>query len=346
MNIAIYGAGSLGTIMGAYLSQSAENVDLIDVNEEHINKLNENGATIKGSIEFHSKVNAITPDKINKKYDLVLLLTKQIYNNDVLPIIKNILNTDGILLSLQNGVPEHFISETILKEQIIAGSVEFGATYAEPGVSNLTTTYDTFKEYALQIGELNGVVTERIKNIKEVLEHIGGVFVSSNLIGTKWSKLLINSSFSGLSAACGCTYGDIMDDEVGIQSALYIISEGIQVAEKQGIEFEIMSGVDFTQFKIIDNIEKQTKKLKMIMEPNRKLEASMLQDLQKGRKTEIHYINGLVAQEGDNIDIPTPYNDKIVEIVSEAENKKTVPQFSESIAEFAKIIEQKKELLI
>lgn len=91
MNIAVYGAGSLGTIMGAYLSSTNENVDLIDTYDEHVNTLNSKGATIEGTDNFHISVNALKPNEINQQYDLILLLTKQTYNKDVLPVIKNIL---------------------------------------------------------------------------------------------------------------------------------------------------------------------------------------------------------------------------------------------------------------
>lgn len=88
MKIAIYGAGSLGTIMGAFLSESNPDVDLIDVNEAHVNELNNNGAHIVGKVDYSQNVKALTPSQINDKYDIVLLLTKQVFNKDVLPTVK------------------------------------------------------------------------------------------------------------------------------------------------------------------------------------------------------------------------------------------------------------------
>lgn len=334
MNIAIYGAGSLGTIMGAYLSTTDHTVDLIDNFEEHVDLLNESGATITGTTDFHISVNAIKPEEINKTYDLILLLTKQTYNKDVLPLLKNILNKDGILLSLQNGVPEEVIQQYIPKEHIIAGSVEFGATFKEPGVSELTTEYDAFKNYALQIGELNGEITDRLKELKNVLDSIGNVHLSDNLMGTKWSKLLINSAFSGLSAALNCTYGDILDNRIAFTAAMHIVDECIKAGHANNVQFANMG---HHSIEIFENLN-HSDKLNDLMKPNRRLEASMLQDLRKNRKTEIDYINGLVVYAGNKNNISTPFNQIIVDTVSTASTYKTLPDFDNTLRKFKKII--------
>lgn len=334
MNIAIYGAGSLGTIMGAYLSSSEHTVDLIDTFEEHVETMNELGASITGTTDFHISVNATKPEKINKTYDLILLLTKQTYNKKVLPLIKTILNKDGVLLSLQNGVPEEVIQQYIPRKNIVAGSVEFGATFKGPGVSELTTDYDAFKNYALQIGELNGEITNRLKALKNVLDSIGNVHLSDNLMGTKWSKLLINSAFSGLSAALNCTYGDILDNRIAFTAAMHIVDECIKVGHANNVQFANMG---HHSIEIFENL-KHSDKLNDLIKPNRKLEASMLQDLRKDRETEIDYINGLVVSVGNKNNISTPFNQIIVDTVSSASTSRTLPNFDNTLQQFKKLM--------
>lgn len=219
MRIAIVGAGSLGTIVGAYLADGGLDVELIDAYQEHVDALNQTGAKVTGTTEFQAKVKAITPDQKSGQYDLVLLLTKQLYNDSILQELIPFLNEDSMVCSLQNGIPEEKVASIVGEKRVIAGSVEFGATFIEPGVSSLTTEYTQFKQYAFQIGELNGEITERIQRVKSVLDLMGGTHISDNLVGTKWSKLLINNAFSGLSAALNGEYGDIIDHEAGIVSA-------------------------------------------------------------------------------------------------------------------------------
>lgn len=337
MNIAIYGAGSLGTIMGAFLSESDANVDLIDVNQAHVDKLNEEGAHVVGATDYRHAVRAITPDEVNKRYDIILLLTKQVFNQQVIPKVRDILKFNGTVVSLQNGIPEELIQEVLPPANIVAGSVEFGATFEGPGVSRLTTEFDTFKNNAIQIGELDGAVTERTRAIQKALEPIGGISVSDNLPGTKWAKLIINSALSGMSAATNSTYGDVMDDSIGAKSTVYAMNEVVKVGKSNGIEFEKLSILNPEAFAEITDEKAQIEIMKDTLKASRSIEASMLQDLRKGRATEINYINGAVTKIGKANGVSTPINDLIVDIVSNAQNNKTVPDFDESMEQFKKL---------
>lgn len=337
MKIGIYGAGSLGTIMGAYLSQQYADVDLIDTNRAHIEALNTTGAHVIGP-DLTQAVHAMHPDDITEMYDIVLLLTKQVYNEPVLAKVRTILKEDGILVSLQNGVPEEFIQQQIPRERIIAGSVEFGATYVGPGESRLTSDYEHFKTYAMQIGELDGKKTDRIIHLKEILDHIGGTEISDNLPGTKWSKLVINSTFSGLSAACNGTYGDVLDHPVLLRAAIHTMQEVVEVGHAHGITFAPMSTFEPAAYATLDDIDEKLSTVPQLMHGSRDLEASMLQDLQKGQPTEIRFINGIVTMYGNTYDIKTPFNSLIQEIVEEAQAAKTVPDFETSVARFAALL--------
>ncbi|MDP9726096.1 2-dehydropantoate 2-reductase [Priestia aryabhattai] len=341
MRIAILGAGSLGTIVGAYLTAGGMDVELIDAYKEHVDNLNQIGAKVVGTTEFQAKVKAITPENKSGKYDLVLLLTKQVYNDSVLKELLPFLKEDSIVCSLQNGIPEKKVASIIGDERVIAGSVEFGATFIEPGVSSLTTEYNQFKKYAFQIGELNGETTERIQRIKSVLDLVGGTHISDNSVGTKWSKLLINNAFSGLSAALNGEYGDILDNEVGIVSAVHIADETIKVGHANGVKFAKMGGLDLESLELRseNDIPKRIKTFRASMEPSRLLRASMLQDLEKKRKTEIDYINGVVPKMAEGTGISTPYNNMVVKLVKLAEESQTVPNFVVNIKFFRDMIQ-------
>ncbi|MGG4129186.1 2-dehydropantoate 2-reductase [Paenibacillus illinoisensis] len=343
MRIAILGAGSLGTIVGAYLADGGMDVELIDAYQEHVDALNQTGAKVVGTTEFHAKVKAITPDQKSGTYDLVLLLTKQLSNGTILRELLPFLHEESIVCSLQNGIPEENVASIVGAARVIAGSVEFGATFMEPGVSSLTTEYTQFKKYAFQIGELNGETSDRIQRVKSVLDLVGGTHISDNLVGTKWSKLLINNAFSGLSAALNGEYGDILNDEVGIVSAVHIADETIKVGHANGVEFVKMNGFDIASLELQSeqDIPERIKTLRYVMEPSRLLKASMLQDLEKKRKTEIDYINGVVSSKAEGTGIATPYNDLVVKLVQAAEETQTVPDFQTNIEEFKHLVDRR-----
>ena len=74
---AIYGAGSLGTVLGAYITKNGGKIDLINRNKAHVEALNKNGARIIGTVDMTVPVKALTPDQMTEKYDIIFLMTKQ-----------------------------------------------------------------------------------------------------------------------------------------------------------------------------------------------------------------------------------------------------------------------------
>ena len=113
MRTAILGAGALGIIIGARMTQKGQQVDLIDSFKENVDALNANGATVTGYLELHQPVKALTPEEMVGTYDLVLLLTKQTANETALPKLLPYLHKDSIVCTLQNGVPEESVAAIV-----------------------------------------------------------------------------------------------------------------------------------------------------------------------------------------------------------------------------------------
>lgn len=336
MRIAIMGAGSLGTIIGALITAGGQDVDLIDINKEHVDTLNHSGAKITGFMNLTIPVKALLPNEMTGKYDLVFLLTKQVYNQISLEQLLPHLNPDSTVCTLQNGIPEDFVSSVIGRERTIGGVVGFGATWLGPGVSELVTEVHTVKNYAFDIGELDGSITPRLEEVKRILNVIGHCHISANIMGIKWSKLLMNATFSGMSAALGCRFGDVLDNETAMYSLAHIANETIKVARAHGIKLEEMQGKDMEFLELQDESDIPNKMdfYQEVWGPHSNTKASMLQDLEKNRKSEIDYINGFVCSKGREVGIKTPFNDLVVKLVKESENHGCSPEFSVNIKHF------------
>lgn len=336
MRTAIMGAGSLGTIIGALIIRGGKEIDLIDSFKENVDVLNANGATVTGFMEINVPVKAITPDEMTGKYDLVILLTKQTNNEVALKQMIPHLHEKSTVCTLQNGIPEESVASYVGRERTVGGAVGFGATWIRPGVSELTSPAETVKKFAFDIGEMDGSITPRIHQVKEVLELAGGCHVLANLMGIRWTKLLMNATFSGMSAALGCTFGDVLYDDEAMVCVAHIADETIKAAHASGHRLVEMQGVDFEFLELQDDADIPGKMdfYRKVWGPHAKLKASMLQDLEKGRKTEIDYINGVVSRKGRVAGLPTPYNDKVVELVKEAEFRGMVPDFQANIKRF------------
>ena len=312
---AIYGAGSLGTVLGAFITQNGGQVDLINRNKAHVDLLNEKGAHIIGTVDMTVPVKAITPGEMEGKYDVIVLLTKQLHNKEVVTMLKEFLSEKGVIVTLQNGIPEPLIAEIVGSEHTMGCAVEWGAALIEPGVCRLTSDKDSL---SFHMGKMPGITDEQFKMVKDLLELMCPVHEEENLMGARWSKLLINATFSGLGTVVGGVFGDVSENEAGQKVAIRCMKECIDVGHASGTEFAPVQGKNIVGLFYYKNAIKRAigcKLLPIAMKKHRDIEPSMLQDIKNGKPCEIDAINGVVCDFGKKYGVKTPINDRIVEIV-------------------------------
>lgn len=327
MRAAIYGAGSLGTILGAYITKNGGEVELINRNKAHVEALRSNGATVTGTVNFTQKVTAYTPDEMSGRYDIIFLMTKQQHNGEVVAFLKDYLAEDGVIVTLQNGIPELLIGEIVGEERVLGCTVAWGATMKEPGVCELTSTPDSL---TFSLGSLQAQPNKHLADVKALLELMGPVEIDRNFIGSRWSKLLINSAFSGMSAVLGCTFGEAAGNKVSRRVVQALIKECIDVCAAGNIRIEPVQGKDIVKLLDYKNSIKKAFSFFIIPIAIRKhalLKASMLQDLEKGKKCEVDAINGVVSAFGRKVGVPTPMNDTVVNVIHQIEDGKLTPSF-------------------
>ena len=328
MRIAIYGAGSLGTILGAYISKGGVPIELINRNKAHVEALKAGGAQVVGTVQFSQKVIAYTPEEMSGKYDVIFLMTKQQHNKEVVQMLDNYLASDGALVTFQNGLPEMQIADILGAERVLGCTVAWGATLKEAGVCELTSEPDAL---SFSLGTVSEKRNKNFDNIKAVLELMGKVDVEENFIGTRWSKLLINAAFSGMSAVLGCTFGEAAGPRASRRIVQALIKECIDVCKAGGIRIEPVQGKDIVKLLDYNNSLKRAFSFFIIpiaIRKHAKLKASMLQDLEKGKLTEVDAINGAVSEYGRRVGCPTPMNDRVVEIIHGIEQGRLKPEFA------------------
>lgn len=327
MRAAIYGAGSLGTILGAYITKNGGEIELINRNKAHVEALRSNGATVTGTVNFTQKVTVYTPDEMSGIYDIIFLMTKQQHNGEVVAFLKDYLAEDGVIVTLQNGIPELLIGEIVGEERVLGCTVAWGATMKEPGVCELTSAPDSL---TFSLGSLQAQPNKHLVDVKALLELMGPVEIDKNFIGSRWSKLLINSAFSGMSAVLGCTFGEAAGNKVSRRVVQALIKECIDVCAAGNIRIEPVQGKDIV--KLLDYKSSIKKAFSFFIIPiairkHALLKASMLQDLEKGKKCEVDAINGVVSAFGRKVGVPTPMNDTVVNVIHQIEDGKLTPSF-------------------
>lgn len=323
MRVAIYGAGSLGTVLGAYISKNIGNssidlgkgIELYNRNKAHVEALNKNGAHIIGETDFIQKVLAFTPDQMEGEFDYIFLMTKQLNNRETIGFLKPHIKADGALCTMQNGLPEPDIADVLGRDRTLGCTIAWGATMGEPGFSKLTSSPDAL---TFGLGAPYAEGKKHVETVKKILELMGPVAVEDNFIGARWSKLLINAAYSGMSAVINDNFGGVCENKKARRCAQAIMKECIDVTKAAEIKIEPVQGKDISKLFDYNNPLKKAFGYMLIpiaMKKHYGIRASMLADLEKGKPCEIDAINGSVCREGDKVNVDTPFCDKVVEIV-------------------------------
>lgn len=318
MKVAILGSGAMGTVLGAFMTKNGCQVELVDNYKAHVEELNRSGAHIVGTVDMRVPVKAIFPEEMEGIYDVVFLFTKQLANDKVLPALCEHLDENSTVCTLQNGVPEPFVAQYVGEKRTVGGTVLWGATFLEPGVSELTQDI-TKSDHLFEIGEIDGTVGDRIKKVASLLEYMGPTKITDGLMDARWCKLVNNACMSGMSAVCGCTFGEVLDNPVSRACLSYIGREIKTCCEAEGHHLTELLGVvgraECLALRDQKEFDDSQRMFLEMYEGLRPAKASMLQDLEHGRPTEVRMINGYACQTGDKHGIDTPFNDKVVEIV-------------------------------
>lgn len=321
--IAIYGAGAMGTVLGAWLTEDGLQVDLITRNQAHIQALREKGATVEYAVSGQTattKVNALFPSEMSGQYDVIFLMTKQRQNKEILTQLLPYLKEDGVVCTTQNGLPEPSVAEIVGEERTYGAVTSYGATFIESGKVEMTSDFSAIR---MQVGGYKNDGA-KLPLLEEILSCVGDdsnegfVQTTDNLLGARWGKLAINGAFSGLSTMTGLTFGEIAQRSKTRKLTLGILREAIAVAKASGVTLEKMQG---------HNMEKMLGGstplqrffaylvLPLAMKKHKKLLSGMLKDIQNGRRCEIDFINGVIVKEGAKAGVETPLCSQLVEIV-------------------------------
>ena len=323
MRVAIFGAGSLGTVLGAYISKNVKEseidlgngVELYNRNRDHVIALREHGARIDGEVSFTQPVLALLPSEMGGLFDYIFLMTKQLDNERTVEFLKPHLKDDGAIVTTQNGLPEPLIAQIVGEDRVLGCTIGWGATMKSPGCSTLTSSPERL---CCDIGAISDGGKRHLDAVKSILELMGPVNIKENFIGARWSKLLINASFSGMSTVIGDTFGAVCDNHKARRCAQEIIKECIDVATAEGIALEPVQGNDISHlfgYRTAFGRLRSFLLIPIAMRRHRGITAGMLVDYRNGKPCEIDAIVGVVCKEGDKAGVDTPFCDTVVKLV-------------------------------
>ena len=318
--IAVLGTGAIGSSVGSELTRAGEDVWLIDQWPAHVEAMKSKGLLIKmvdGDLQIAVRaLHLCEVCELKQKFDIVLLTCKSPDSIWLAQFIKPYLASDGVLVSLQNSLNDEWIAPVIGYERDVAAVIELAAELWEPEiVKRHTSPARTW----FALGETHGRVTPRVQELVKILGATARAEVKPNIWGGKWSKLTVNSMSQAVSGILKISDWEIAQKPDLLQLCILLGRECLDVGFSQGYQIEPIFGMTAEEMRgSTDETLKKTM-LTLFSHIGQTSINSFLQDLIKGRPTEVHHMNGLVAAKGRAAGIPTPLNDEIVRIVERIE---------------------------
>jgi 2-dehydropantoate 2-reductase len=218
------------------------------------------------------------------------------------------------VVDFQNGINDERVAAVAGRERTLGCVITIGAGLYEAGHAMRTDS----QSVGFKIGELDGRETARARKLAEVMNAVAGSTVTTNLFGERWSKLTVNCMANPLAGLSGLGSAEIRSAPEPARIAVQVAAEAILVGRKCGFEVEPIYGIDTQRF-VDAAAGRGTEALLAEMAAGATRLAggrpSMLQDVMRGRRTEIDYLNGYVVEQGRRVGVKTPFNEKVVELV-------------------------------
>jgi 2-dehydropantoate 2-reductase len=301
LKVAVVGAGAMGCAYGGRLSEGGHEVWFVDVWEEHVEAMNEAGLRIEGvGGDRITRVRATTNPADVGVVDLVLIAVKSWATRDAVQSAKPLIGANTVVMTVQNGlgnVPT--IAEAVGPERVVGGIALESGVIKGPGHLCHTSSTQT------QIADLVGGRTPRVEHLAQLFNAAGiKTVVADNIDTVIWGKLLLNVTVNSLCSVTGFTCSELPQYEGTASLLKLVITEAAGVAKALDVKIPYEDPVD----RVFRNcIEVGPAK------------PSMLQDLEKGRQTEIDFMNGAIVREAERLGLQAPYNTVLTFLVKALE---------------------------
>jgi 2-dehydropantoate 2-reductase len=326
-SVLVIGGGAIGGVTAGLMTGQVRRVAVLDANGEHVSLLRDPGLRLDvlGTERIVPLEGYRSVAELDGRFDFGLVTLKAQNLEAALPgIVERDLVEDFV--GLGNGLVQDRVAALVGRDRLIAGIVEWGATNLGPGHLSQTT------RNVFVVGELDGPVRARTERLARVLGTVAEVRVSTNIRGQIWSKLLVNSAFSGLGVVGGVLYRDIAADAAGRRALCAVWTEGHRVGLAQGLELEPVLGIAADELVVAGDGPAgapDSARIERALETALALagatKASMLQDVERGALTEVDVINGAVVERAAAHGLAAPLNTRVVELVHQFERGERAP---------------------
>ncbi len=317
--IVVWGAGAMGGSIGAWLHRAGHPVLLVDADEAHVRAIRERGLRIEGPVDtFTVQPRAALPHQVPRPLRRVYLAVKAHHTEAALEDVAPLLDADGYVLSVQNGLNERTIAERVGLRRTVGCFVNFGADVLEPGVVMRGN------RGAVIVGELDGASGPRIEEIHATLTDFEPrALTTDNIWGFLWAKLAYGALLFA-TALTDASIAEVLSSERHRPVLVALGREVMHVAGVRGVRPEPFDGFDPLAFAPGAPLSAANASLDDLVTFNRasaKSHSGVWRDLAvRKRKTEVDAQIAPVAELGAEVGVPTPLVSRLVDLVHEVES--------------------------
>jgi 2-dehydropantoate 2-reductase len=288
MNISVVGCGAVGSLFAAHLAQLDDvEVWAYDLARDHVDAINERGLRLSGVGELVGRLRATADPSDLPPCDFGIVATKSLHTRPAIEATATAF-AEGAVCSVQNGLGnEEVIAEHV--REVVRGTTFPAGHKLEPGHVSWDTKGDTW------IGpfEPSPAPMAKIERLAATLTRAGMNTVAlADARGAQWTKAIFNAATNPIGALTGLTHGQVCGHEPSRRLVSGLVAEGEAVAQAQGI------ALHSDPEEMIDHAARVAYGHK----------ASMLQDVEARRRTEVDSLNGAIVEWGERLAIPTPLN--------------------------------------
>jgi 2-dehydropantoate 2-reductase len=319
MRIAVLGSGAIGSVVGGMLTKAGHDVTLVDQWPEHVAAMKHDGLRLSGTCGEHLvPVRALHLHELQsvaEPFDAVFLAMKS-YDTEwgAALAAQYLKQPDGVVVDFQNGINDERVAAVVGRERTLGCVIVISAGMYEPAHAIRTDTTPV----GFHIGELDGRDTPRAQALAKVLSDVSPTKVTTNLWGQRWSKLAVNCMGNAIAGLSGLGSAELRLSPGPRRVAIQLGAEAVRVGRARGhtieplIDIDAQRIVDAAEGRALAQVEDD-----LAAEAKRRTggRPSLLQDVMKGRRTEVEFLNGHVSAEGRQVGVPTPFNDAVVAAV-------------------------------
>jgi 2-dehydropantoate 2-reductase len=333
----VVGGGAIGGITAAELTRKGDNVIVVDADREHVAMMNK-GLEVTGLDEFTVPVKAMLPGEFSgtayaKWADIVLLAVKGLHTENAVQSVIVSVSDAAPVVSLQNGINEDTIAKIVGEARTIGCAIIWGGTNKGPG-QLIKTAPGGFV-----IGQWPTGKSKIVEATAVLLSKAFPTEISDNIIGERWTKLCGTAALTGVGTTLGLTYGETIANEGALKVALTVSNEVYDVGTAAGVKLAPVNGVSpsLILLRKKEDFANVARIMQIGFSKNGAIKPSMWQDIEKGRRTEVDFVNGYVVRKGQEVHVKTPANELVIRLVHEIEDGRKSPDIK-NLVEYKNIV--------